>query len=165
MEMQNFIAQITKFRMYPLITKSTDLSTEYNLSEEHMLALVMVFKQEDPFVSTIANNLFISISKASRIIRDLEKVGLILYKYGECKDRRKVKLETTPKGQEAVSSLFQDLMSFFNQLLAGFDEKELRTFTHLTQKFNTIADTKIRALMGIDAPDILKEKCDAKNKT
>ena len=147
-ELQNFITQITKFRLYPLITVNSKLAKQYNLSEEHLVALVMVNKQEDPFVSTIANTLFISISKTSRIVRDLEKVDLIKRKYGECEDRRKIKLEPTQKGKEVLNSLFKDLMDFFNQLMNEFDKDELNTFTKLIEKFNRIADSKIQKMLG-----------------
>ncbi len=156
-EIQNLIGQITKFRLYPLITLSTSLSKQYHLSEEHIVALVMIIKQEDPFVSTIANALFISISKTSRIVRDLEKVELIKRKYGECKDRRKIKLEPTPKGMEVLTSLFKDLTSFFKQLTLDFDDKELSALTQLLEKFNTIADTNIQTILGGDTHAPIKD--------
>ena len=103
-EIQNFLGQVAKFRLYPLVTINSKISIQYNLSEEHIMALIMISKQEDPFVSTIANSLFISISKTSRIVRDLEKVKLIKRKYGECNDRRKIRLEPTQKGKEVLVS-------------------------------------------------------------
>ena len=153
MELQNLIGQITKFRLYPLITINSTLSKQYNLSEEHIVALVIIIKQEDPFVVSIANALFISISKTSRIVRDLEKVKLIKRKYGECEDRRKIKLEPTQKGLEVLDSLYKDLMAFFNPLMDDFDKEELTTFTKLIEKFNGIADKKIRSMLRINSPD------------
>ena len=161
-EIQNFLGQIAKFRLYPLVTINSKISIQYNLSEEHIMALVMISKQEDPFVSTIANSLFISISKTSRIVRDLEKVKLIKRKYGECNDRRKIRLEPTQKGKEVLNSLLKDLMEFFNQLLDEFDKEELNTFTKLIEKFNGIADTKIQKMLGKDGQKDnvnLKDEC------
>ena len=120
-EIQNFIAQITKFRLLPIITINSTLSKQNNLTEEHIVALLLITKQESPFVSTIANALFISISKTSRIVRDLEKIELIRRKYGECEDRRMIKLEPTQKGLEVLNTLFKDLMDFFNPILVEWD--------------------------------------------
>ena len=148
--------------MYPLITVNSALAKEYNLSEEHIIALVMIIKQEDPFVSTIANALFLSISKTSRIVRDLEKVGLIKRKYGECEDRRKIKLEPTQKGLKILELLYKELMEFFSQLMTEFGPDEFSTFTSLLEKFNTIAGSKIQKLFGKDAqnnPDMPTDGC------
>ena len=116
------------------------------------MALLLITKQESPFVSTIANALFISISKTSRIVRDLEKIELIRRKYGECEDRRMIKLEPTQKGLEVLNTLFKDLMDFFNPILVEFDEEDLLTFTKLVEKFNKIADKKIQNMLGKNSP-------------
>ena len=163
-ELQNFIGHITKFRLYPLSTVNSKLSKQYNLSEEHVVAMVMIIKQEDPFVSTIADSLFINISKASRIVRDLEKSELIKRKYGECKDRRKVKLESTEKGLEVLNLIFKDMMAFFKELLSEFGDEDTSAFTKLFEKFNLIADKKIKKILGKDGQnDVikLKDECDS----
>ena len=156
-ELQNFIGQIAKFRLYPLITVNSRLSKQYNLTEEHIVAFFLIIKQEDPFVVSIANSLFISISKCSRIVRDLEKVKLIERKYGKCEDRRKIRLMPTQKGLEVLETAYKDLTAFFNQLLGEFNKEELSTFTQLIEKFNEIADKKIRSMLGLDGPN--KDKC------
>jgi len=166
LEFQDFIGQVTKFRLYLLSTINSKLSKQYNLSEEHIVALVMINKQEDPFVSTIADSLFINISKASRIVRDLEKSKLIKRKYGECKDRRKVKLESTDKGFEFLDLLFKDMMAFFKELLSEFGDEDISAFTKLFEKFNLIAGKKIKKILGTDGQndDIkLMDECDSEN--
>lgn len=160
-----FLGQIGKLRFLPLITMASPLCKEYGFSEEQIIALAKIVMMDDPFVSYIASALYITTSKASRIVKNLEqikhpvkgKVKLVQRKYGEAGDRRKIKLEPTQEGKELYGKMWADLLLFFNEIIKEVGEEEIEKLTSLLEKFNNVAEEKIKFLID---PELCNEKCE-----
>jgi len=148
------VGQLGRIQFLPLITMSSPLCKEYGFTEEHVIALAKIVLGDGPFVSYIASVLHITISKASRIVKYLEEVKhpvkgtikLVQRKYGEAGDLRKIKLIPTQEGKELFGKIWTDLLSFIDEITKEVGEKEIDELNSLLEKFNTIAEAKIKGL-------------------
>jgi len=163
-----FLGQIGKLRVLPLFTTASPLCNEYGFSEEHIIALAKIVMMDDPFVSYIASALYITTSKASRLVRYLEeiklpdgsKAQLVQRKYGEAGDRRKIKLEPTKEGVELFEKMWADLAKFLGEIMKDLGEENVAQLVSLMQQFNDIAEEKIKELLNpTDCPETT-ESCD-----
>jgi len=162
------LGQLGKIRVLPLLTAASPLSKEYGFSENHIIALAKIAMTDDPFVSYIASALYITTSKASRLVSHLEeiklpdgsKAHLVQRKYGEAGDRRKIKLEPTKEGVEVFEKLWADLVKFLSEIIDELGEENVTQLVSLMQLFNDIAEVKIKALLNpTDHPETT-ESCD-----
>ena len=159
-----FLGQLGKIRVLPLLTAASHLCKEYGFSEEHIITLAKIVMMDDPFVSYIASALYITTSKASRLVRYLEeiklpdgsKAHLVQRKYGEAGDRRKIKLEPTKEGKELYGKMWSDLRLFFDEIIKEVGEEEINKLTSLLEKFNNVAEEKIKVLID---PELCNESC------
>ncbi len=162
------LGQLGKIRALPLLTATSPLSKEYGFSEEHIIALAKIAMTDDPFVSYIASALYITTSKASRLVSHLEeiklpdgsKAHLVQRKYGESGDRRKIKLEPTQEGKELFGKIWADLVKFLGDIMNKLGEENVAQLVSLMQLFNDIAEEKIKELLNpTDCPETT-ESCD-----
>ncbi len=162
------LGQLGKIRALPLLTAASPLSKEYGFSENHIIALAKIAMTDDPFVSYIASALYITTSKASRLVSHLEeiklpdgsKAQLVQRKYGEAGDRRKIKLEPTKEGVEVFEKMWTDLVKFLGDIMQKLGEDNVSQLISLMQQFNDIAEEKIKALLNpADHPETT-ESCD-----
>jgi len=163
-----FLGQLGKIRFLPLFTTASPLCKEYGFSEEHIIVLAKIIMMDDPFVSYIASSLYITTSKASRLVRYLEeiktpdgsKAHLVQRKYGEAGDRRKIKIEPTKEGAELFEKMWADLVKFLGDILNKLGEENVAQLVSLMQLFNDIAEEKIKELLNpTDCPETT-ESCD-----
>ncbi len=144
---------------------TSPLCKEYGFTEEHFIALAKVVLMDDPFVSYIASVLYITTSKASRIVKYLEevkhpvkgKVKLVRRKYGEEGDLRKIKLIPTQEGKELFGKIWTDFQLFYDEIIKEIGEEEIKKLSLLLEKFNKIAEEKIKILMN---PELCNESCE-----
>ncbi|TET28895.1 MAG: MarR family transcriptional regulator [Candidatus Heimdallarchaeota archaeon] len=163
-KLYQFIGQLGKIRFLPIFTMASPLCMEYGFTEEHVIALAKIVLADDPFVSYIASVLYITTSKASRIVKYLEeiehpvkgKIKLVQRKYGEAGDLRKIKLIPTKEGKELFGKLWTDLLIFIDEILKEVGEKEINKLISLLEKFNDIAEKKIKTLLD---PGSFDEGC------
>jgi len=163
-----FLGQLGKIRALPLLTTASPLCKEYGFSEEHIIVLAKIVMMDDPFVSYIASSLYITTSKASRLVRYLEEINLpdgskaqlVQRKYGEAGDRRKIKLEPTKEGVELFEKIWADLAKFLGDIMKKLGEEKVAQLVSLMQLFNDIAEEKIKELLNpTDCPETT-ESCD-----
>ena len=156
------VAQLGKIRSFPIFTIASPLCKEYGFTEEHVIALGKIVMAEDPFVSYIASMLYITTSKASRIVKYLEeinhpvkgKIKLVQRKYGEAGDLRKIKIMPTQEGKELFGKIWTDLLQFIGGIMKEIEEKEINKLTSLLEKFNTVAEEKIKRLSDPESFDV-----------
>jgi len=119
-------------------------------------------------ISNIASALYITTSKASRLVSHLEeiklpdgsKAQLVQRKYGEAGDRRKIKLEPTKEGVELFKKMWADLVEFFGDIMKKLGEEKVAQLVSLMQLFNDITEEKIKARLNpTDHPETT-ESCD-----
>ena len=72
----------------------------------------------------------------TRIIDQLAERGL-LERVRRDKDRRKVELQLTPAGREAIESLIPTVVDKLNEVLTDFSKAELQELLRLLVKLNT----------------------------
>jgi DNA-binding MarR family transcriptional regulator len=72
----------------------------------------------------------------TRIIDQLAERGL-LERVRRDKDRRKVELQLTPAGREAIESLIPSVVDKLNEVLTDFSKAELQELLRLLVKLNT----------------------------
>ena len=144
---KEFILNMIEFRVLPLLTIVSSLYEEYKLNEEDIQVLVKIAKTDYALVSTVANSMYISLSKASRIINDLVQKGLIQREYDDLKDRRKVKLVLSQKGQEILEQGYGDLLKFYNYIFNEIGMDKITEFSMLFKTFNQVAEKKIEEII------------------
>jgi len=145
---------------------ASPLCKEYGFSEEHIIALAKIVMMDDPFVSHIASALYITTSKASRLVKYLEeikhpvngKIKLVQRKYGEAGDRRKIKIEPTKEGKELYGKMWSDIFLFYDEIIKEVGEEEINKLTSLLEKFNNVAEKKIKELID---PELCNESCES----
>ncbi len=159
-----FIGQIGKVQFLPLLTVASPLSKEYGLTDEHIIALGKIVMTDDPFVSYIASALYITTSKASRLVKHLEeinhpvkgKISLVKRKYGEAGDRRKIKLEPTEEGKELFASLWADLVQLLSKIMKKVGVDKIEQLSSILEQFNDAAEEEVRIRLD---PEFLNKKC------
>ncbi len=160
-----FLGQLGKIQVLPLLTVASPLSKEYGLTDEHIIALAKIVMTDEPFVSYIASALYITTSKASRLVKHLEEikhpekgtVSLVQRKYGESGDRRKIKLEPTKEGKELFGKLWADLVQFLSKIMENVGLDKIDDLTSLLEQFNIAAEEEIKTILD---PNCLTERCE-----
>jgi DNA-binding MarR family transcriptional regulator len=87
----------------------------------------------------LAQELGVTTGATTRLIDGLEERGLML-RDRTCTDRRVVQVTVTPAGREAVRALQTQVVATWNELLAGFSEKEADSLVALLLKLLAAAE-------------------------
>jgi DNA-binding MarR family transcriptional regulator len=134
-----FLERVFTFRQLPLWAISSNTIRDLNLDESQVMAFIKVVQTpNETFVSTIAETMFMSTPKASRLIDSLVRANLVTREYDTLKDRRKIHLAPTQEGLttfnkirnevvQTVQELFDDTehTQVFSEHLAIFNERLL----------------------------------------
>ncbi|TET30500.1 MAG: MarR family transcriptional regulator, partial [Candidatus Heimdallarchaeota archaeon] len=116
-EVYRLLEHALNFRILPLVTISSQTIKIAGLNEEQMLVLTRIEKtQEDVLVTTIAEDLFLSLPKASRIINTLVQDKYVKRSHDELTDRRKIKLEITEKGLILLEKFYREIHQFYKEI-------------------------------------------------
>jgi DNA-binding MarR family transcriptional regulator len=86
----------------------------------------------------IARNICHDAGSLTRMIDQLEERGLITRLRSEA-DRRVVMLTPTPKGAALVESVLPQVVDFWNKLLGGFNQDEIKTLIKLLSRLTAAA--------------------------
>jgi DNA-binding MarR family transcriptional regulator len=81
----------------------------------------------------------------TRVIDQLAERGLLVRVRRDCGDRRKVELELTRAGREAVEQMIPIVVDKLNLALAEFSEAEFEELRRLLIKLNTTMQTAVES--------------------
>ena len=109
---------------------------EYDIYEPqfNVLRILKGAKGEPISVNTILDRMIQRSSNVTRIIDKLESKGLVERTLCS-KDRRKMDIIITPKGDELLSVLNKKVEKFHHQMENNLNQKELETLQSLIIKF------------------------------
>ena len=127
-ELIAFLERAFTFRKLPLLSISSKTVRELDLSEGQVMALAkIVFAPKETFVSTIAEQMFMSTPKASRLIESLVEANLVKRVYDTLNDRRKIQLTPTQEGVATFEQITNEVIHTVGELLAdvGDTSREL----------------------------------------
>jgi len=116
-----------------------DVHSKYDITGEQFSVLwnikyITETKGSPVILSDLASILLRNINSVSEIINRMEKLDLIK-KYRDLPDRRAVRIEITPKGEEIFKGNAIPNLKFVDRLFSTFDDKEVETFLKLIKKF------------------------------
>lgn len=81
-------------------------------------------------------------------------INAIKNNFFQTRDRRKIKLEPTQEAKELYGKMWADLLLFFDEIIKELGEEEIEKLTSLVEKFNNVAEEKIKFLMD---PELCNE--------
>lgn len=111
------------------------------LSSISMKILKLVRRHGPLTASDMLDDLGATKSNISQRMNFLEKAGYIARKYGaDKKDRRKIKIELTPKGKKTITELEKRFKKAQISFEEKFTQKELIDHRDFIKKINTILD-------------------------
>jgi len=144
-EVYRLLEHALNFRILPLVTISSQTIKIAGLNEEQMLVLTRIEKtQEDVLVTTIAEDLFLSLPKASRIINTLVQDKYVKRSHDELTDRRKIKLEITEKGLILLEKFYREIHQFYKEIFESLGSEKIEAFSKILEDFNTMIYRKLK---------------------
>jgi len=144
-EIYHLLEHAMNFRVLPLVTISSETIKEAGLNEEQILVLTRIEKtQEDVLVTTIAEELFLSLPKASRIINSLVQEKYVKRSHDELTDRRKIKLMITEKGLLLLEKFYQEVHQFYKEIFESLGSENIEAFSQMLAGFNQLIYRKVK---------------------
>jgi DNA-binding MarR family transcriptional regulator len=134
-ELITFLERVYTFRTLPLWAISSKTIRDLNLDERQVMAFIKVVQApHEIFVSTIAETMFMSVPKASRLIDSLVQVNLVTRVYDALKDRRKIQLAPTQEGLTTFNKIRNEVVQTVKELLG--DTKHAKGLSEHLDIFN-----------------------------
>lgn len=106
-----------------VINRFNKFLKQYNISFPNYMVLSYIEDDEEVFVKTLCNKLFLDSGTISPIVKCLEKKNLVIRKRLP-EDERKVMLSLTEEGKELKAQFKNISTQVINQLNLDSDEKE-----------------------------------------
>ncbi|PNZ42149.1 MarR family winged helix-turn-helix transcriptional regulator [Staphylococcus simulans] len=106
-----------------VINRFNKFLKQYNISFPNYMVLSYIEDDEEVFVKTLCNKLFLDSGTISPIVKRLEKKNLVIRKRLP-EDERKVMLSVTEEGKELKAQFKNISTQVINQLNLDSDEKE-----------------------------------------
>ncbi|WP_338132579.1 MarR family transcriptional regulator [Staphylococcus simulans] len=106
-----------------MINRFNKFLKQYNISFPNYMVLSYIEDDEEVFVKTLCNKLFLDSGTISPIVKRLEKKNLVIRKRLP-EDERKVMLSLTEEGKELKVQFKNISTQVINQLNLDSDEKE-----------------------------------------
>jgi DNA-binding MarR family transcriptional regulator len=89
-----------------------------------MAFIKIVQTPQDTFVSTIAETMFMSVPKASRLIDSLVRANLVTRAYDAMQDRRKIQLKPTQDGLTTFNKIRNEVIQTVKELLGDTEHAQ-----------------------------------------
>ena len=113
---------------------------QLSAGEEHLLS-VLITREEGITVSALAEELHMTMSAVSRLMRSMEERNLIERRI-QPQDRRSIIVTVTDEGRKSCEELHARLHHFFMEMLATFDPDEfdavLGTWNAIMNRMETV---------------------------
>lgn len=144
-EVFRFLELLMKLKTIPLVTEELENPPDLelgHLTEEQIFMLVKIgFHDGQANMSQLASDLFVSKSKATRLVDVLVRKNLVRRNYGERTDRRVVQLEVTPSGQRYLMFVIKDRESFVRKRFGQkITEDEVREVNDVLENVLALLD-------------------------
>lgn len=104
-----------------------------DLTVDQGLALVVINRHPESTQVEMAKMIFKDMASMTRMVQLMEKRGLLKRKMNP-DDRRRFRLQVTPKGKEAIQALEPVVNLNRAQALEGFSESETQQLQHLLER-------------------------------
>ncbi len=136
---EQFIGTMMRFKK-----ASTNFPPEIDLHMSEFVVLVKIANQKqdgsaDFCVSDVQNQLYISKPAVSQVLNSLENKGYIIRRT-DTVDRRKIKVEVTAIGSEALTKAKAYLENTLDSVIARFGEDNMKQLIAL---FNQLAEIAV----------------------
>jgi DNA-binding MarR family transcriptional regulator len=109
-----------------------------------MAFIKVVQTPHETFVSTIAEDMFMSVPKASRLIDSLVQANLVTRVYDTLKDRRKIQLAPTQEGLTTFNNIKNEVVQTVRELFG--DAEHARALSENLNIFNERLLVKMKAI-------------------
>ena len=122
-----FLFMKTAHKMFSIAEKHF---SRLNISKGKFNVLMVLFRETSAesgdalSLSDIANSVWVSKSTITGLVDGLEKDGLVERDFSDRKDRRKIKVKLTEKGNEFLNSIFPIHFKALSSFLEKFNKKE-----------------------------------------
>jgi DNA-binding MarR family transcriptional regulator len=113
------------------------VEAEFDRHEITFVQWILMMQLRDGLANTAAElsrDMCHDSGALARVVEQLEHRGLIARRRSQA-DRRTVELILTDAGLTMINALVPTVVCLLNRALADFTEDEVRTFTHLLNKF------------------------------
>lgn len=119
----------------------------FDVSVSQCYALEAVLRHGGLTVNGLAAELYLDKSTASRVADALARKGYLV-RGRDPRDRRTVRLEATPAGEDLMHRIRRSILEEEKQLLAGFDPEVRRAIPRLLSKLARAAAGRVDASGG-----------------
>jgi DNA-binding MarR family transcriptional regulator len=144
-ELITFLERVFTFRTLPLWAISSKTIRDLNLDESQVMAFIKVVQTpNETFVSTVAETMFMSAPKASRLIDSLVQSQLITRVYDTLKDRRKIQLAPTQEGLTTFNNIRNEVVQTVKELFG--DTEHVQVLSENLDIFNECLLVKMKKL-------------------
>lgn len=144
-ELITLLERVYTFRQLPLWAISSKAVRDLNLDESQVMAFIKVVQTpNETFVSTIAETMFMSTPKASRLIDSLVQANLVTRVYDTLQDRRKIQLAPTEDGITTFNKIRNDVVQTVQELFG--DTEHAKVLSEHLDIFNERLLVKMKAI-------------------
>ncbi len=116
-------------------SQETLLKIYKNLTIAEANAIHAIGPNEPKTMKQIAETLGVAVSTPTRTIDRLLEKGFVNRKVGE-KDRRKLLIELTPKGNKLLEDIDKENLEIIRRMLNGLSDEEIETFIKILSKIS-----------------------------
>jgi DNA-binding MarR family transcriptional regulator len=97
--------------------------------------LYMLYAHGEPVrVTALAELLGVDAPTVTRKVQQLEREGLVA-RQADAEDRRATRIGLTPSGRAIIDRVLEARRAWFDRLLEGWEEADLKTFASMLERF------------------------------
>jgi DNA-binding MarR family transcriptional regulator len=120
-----------------LLREGNRIAEKYGINQQQFVVLNFISENELVSQKEICSSLLYEKSNVSKIIKRLEKVGMV-DKKSSSGDLRYSHINITPKGQKVINEGIADFNNFNENLLGELSDNEIENMIETTMLFNKI---------------------------
>ncbi len=124
-----------------LLREGNRIAEKYGVNQQQFVVLNFISENELVSQKEICSSLLYEKSNVSKIIKRLEKIGLV-EKKSSSGDLRYSHINITPKGQKVINEGIADFNEFNEELLGKLSENEIEMTLKATTLIDKIIKTK-----------------------
>ncbi len=124
-----------------LLREGNRIAEKYGINQQQFVVLNFISENKLVSQKEICSSLLYEKSNVSKIIKRLEKIGLV-EKKSSSGDLRYSHINITPKGQKVIDEGIVDFNKFNEELLGQLSDNEIEMTLKTTALFNQLVKSK-----------------------
>ncbi|RNF41275.1 MarR family transcriptional regulator [Planococcus salinus] len=115
--------------------KGREILNSYTITPPQFVALQWLFEHGDMTIGDLSNKMYLAFSTTTDLVDRMEKNELVV-RIREEQDRRVVRIKLLKEGERIIEEVIKERQGYLQNVLSGFDEKEVEQFAFLLEKLH-----------------------------